>query len=741
MVSPPPPFSLLLLIPVYFISLSFLSFFLVLLSSLSFFSFFLRFLSSLSFFSFFPAQVRCRKQVGGEVHSARTRGDLTNRQICDMFKDSDYYNQCPAKERVGWNHNDVRSNMCRCVRKPPKEFCVDVLKSNTRKSVHTLVKMIEEKKGGGTRSSAAYMREGLSFKNEHGMSALTMCPEIEYSGMALGGKVFMGPRWSCVSGRCNSCGVNKFFVDHIKLPVSMQETVILQRFEDAKRVGKTKEWTVKELKKTKRTLQEVLNFVKKDIAEFRLHAFKDKYRRRTWALHRAHLESSEAVSTCDYAASLSFASCETATGVAEVHGHLEVFVVSTNRRRVGGNQPNDMNGTDVFTNHVFYFYSKASGKNKDNDRKAHEVHQAEVLRIMKERYGITKFYQMSDGSSAQYQNRHNVSNIGARKDSDEVDFVHIFCEPACGKGAHDGAGKIAGDRIRKAQQRKDYIPDAYYLFLDCKNLQPLKAPAYKEYEADNNWRALKDIKGSMGFDEYHWKYSTCDEVEFNKVKKLHKENDVLFVDRETRVVTNDLANLKQRRVVVGLPGGKVALQALPCWCTGCRAGAECLHDEVSGKSDRLVENRVLIEGGSSHKISTFELKGGAGEGAFGEGKLVQRLLVDTEVKSVTGSDHLKYTNDKALEKQVGERQVIVFRGEGGEEGGEGGWAAGVVQTSNGAELVVHVMVRTGGKVVNEPDVVVVKKLVVLASHTQPQQRAQKLALGNDVITKLNNLYP
>jgi hypothetical protein len=30
---------------------------------------------------------------------------------------------------------------------------------------------------------------------------------------------------------------------------------------------------------------------------------------------------------------------------------------------------------------------------------------------------------------------------------------------------------------------------------------------------------------------------------------------------------------------------------------------------------------VLIEGGTSHKISTFELKGGAGEGAYGEGKL------------------------------------------------------------------------------------------------------------------------
>ena len=48
-------------------------------------------------------------------------------------------------------------------------------------------------------------------------------------------------------------------------------------------------------------------------------------------------------------------------------------------------------------------------------------------------------------------------------------------------------------------------------------------------------------------------------------------------------------------------------------------------------------------------------------------------------------------------------QVVVFRGEGGEEGGKGGWVAGVVQSSNGTELVVHVMVRTGGKVVNEPD--------------------------------------
>jgi hypothetical protein len=143
---------------------------------------------------------------------------------------------------------------------------------------------------------------------------------------------------------------------------------------------------------------------------------------------REHLEEHSALSTCDYAATIDFASCETATGVAEVHGHCEVFVVSVNRRRMGGNLPNDENGCTVFTNLVFYFYSKASGKNKDNDWRAHEVHQAEVLRVLKERYGVTKFFQMTDGCGAQYQNRLNVSSIATKKDKDEVDFMHIFCE-------------------------------------------------------------------------------------------------------------------------------------------------------------------------------------------------------------------------------------------------------------------------------------------------------------------------
>ena len=63
-----------------------------------------------------------------------------------------------------------------------------------------------------------------------------------------------------------------------------------------------------------------------------------------------------------------------------------------------------------------------------------------------------------------------------------------------------------------------------------------------------------------------------------------------------------------------------------------------------------------------------------------------------------------------------------------------------MQASNDAELVVNVMMRTGCKVVNEPDVVVQKEHTVLASHTQPQLVTHNVAFGEDVISGLDVLY-
>lgn len=64
-----------------------------------------------------------------------------------------------------------------------------------------------------------------------------------------------------------------------------------------------------------------------------------------------------------------------------------------------------------------------------------------------------------------------------------------------------------------------------------------------------------------------------------------------------------------------------------------------------------------------------------------------------------------------------------------------------MQASNGAELVVTVMLRSGGKAVHEQDVVVQKEHTVLCSNTQPNLVAHRLAFGEGVLNKLNLLYP
>ena len=252
----------------------------------------------------------------------------------------------------------------------------------------------------------------------------------------------------------------------------------------------------------------------------------------------------------------------------------------------------------------------------------------------------------------------------------------------------------------------------------------------------------------MGFDEYIWRYSTCDRPEFDKIKKRNKEHEVLFVNRETRIVSNQLSELKERRVVRGLPKGMVALQSLPCYCTGCRVDKKCLYDEVSGKSSCRIESRLLIEGGSAHKIATFEpnvaapvaAAAGGAPGMVAE-KQVPRVLVDVEVQDVGGEEQLQYTDDKAQVRQVGVRHVVAFKNWEGGGQGFSGWGAGVVQASNGAELVVTVMLRSGGVAVHERDVVVQKEHTVLCSNTQPNLVAHRLAFGEGVLNKLNLLYP
>ena len=251
----------------------------------------------------------------------------------------------------------------------------------------------------------------------------------------------------------------------------------------------------------------------------------------------------------------------------------------------------------------------------------------------------------------------------------------------------------------------------------------------------------------MGFDEYIWRYSTSDRPEFDKIKKRNKEHEVLFVDRETRIVSNQLSELKERRVVRGLPNGEVALQSLPCYCTGCRVDGECLYNEVSGKNSCRIESRVLIEGGSYHKIATVEPKEAAPVAAAAGGapgmvaeKQVPRVLVDVEVQDVGGEEQLQYTDDKAGVRQVGVRHVVAFKNWEGGGQGFSGWGAGVVQASNGAELVVTVMLRSGGVAVHERDVVVQKEHTVLCSNTQPNLVAHKLVFEEGVLNALNLLY-
>ena len=90
-------------------------------------------------------------KVGGEFHVGRSRGSLTDSDICDPFRRSLYYRDCNRGKAV-WNVDKTRKHMCRCIKTPVPMACVDGIKANAKYSCSAINQLCSRIISGDTGS-------------------------------------------------------------------------------------------------------------------------------------------------------------------------------------------------------------------------------------------------------------------------------------------------------------------------------------------------------------------------------------------------------------------------------------------------------------------------------------------------------------------------------------------------------------------------------------------------------------
>jgi hypothetical protein len=285
------------------------------------------------------------------------------------------------------------------------------------------------------------------------------------------------PDMSVRTGLAQAVALTKWFASNLnldKLKIPATEQVRVSRFETVGESERT------ELVTKKVTIKEFITTVKKDMAIYRPHIYSDRWTKRAIKLKRANLLPEEALGTCDYMAGLNFCSIQTVTCAPDNHGYCEVFIVQRNMRLVGGE------GDYIFTTLGFFFFGKSTSEFTDNDIAAHDVHEAEVLHILRDEHGITNNIQVSDGCAKQYFNRRHISNVAFLKKKNGLDMSHLFTELFCGKGPHDSAEKVVTSRILKAVFSVGYVPDAFMGYEVCRVAVPYRGELYAQMEKDEN---------------------------------------------------------------------------------------------------------------------------------------------------------------------------------------------------------------------------------------------------------------
>jgi hypothetical protein len=560
---------------------------------------------------------------GGEYHPGRSRGSLTLVELTDFFMRSLYYMKC-ARGKAKWTVEKTKKHLCRCLKVPLKEVCVDPIKGNAKhstKAARALIRRISESSKAGTRRKGQCEELLELFKTEYTLSNATMCPKILFAGMELRGTPLLFHQKACAFGTCKECGVDRFFKKRLEnLRLSLEEKTDICRFESVER-----HWgTVQELTKRTVTLREALAFMKKDMKAFNVHCFKDRWSRWNMSMMLATQGPNMADGRADFAAGMSFCSIESITCVPDNFAYLEVIFVSVNRRTVAG--------VEIFTNLVFYFFGEAASKYKSNDAAAHIANQKHVLEILMRDYGITEYRELTDGCKGQFVCKANLCNV-AEMDSNNfgIDMEAFVCEPACGKSQCDGANNEATRIIQKAVKDGDYVPRGFEGWLKCRGKQPKQAKLYKQWEVEEDAYNLKNKKGQFGVDKHYWFFTTSKPEEFDRLNSRYP-GEIVFVEREQHWIINAVPSITKNRAFAGQGDKMLGIQEAPCHCLGCQEEKDgvpnCMHDDISGRSRRssVKMNRVK---GIAHKLSTFE------EHEQEDGKITEkeaeRVLVKAEV--------------------------------------------------------------------------------------------------------------
>lgn len=190
--------------------------------------------------------------------------------------------------------------------------------------------------------------------------------------------------------------------------------------------------------------QELLDVVKHDVMELNPHLYRDKFHKRSWRRLGEHRPMTTATAIVDWASAIMLGGLAEMTCSSRPYCYNEVYVVSIKGPLLSEGDAN----YQVYYNEVFSFLTEATGINKDNDHKAHEVHLAVVAKHVKDKYNCTELVIQSDQAPG-YMNRCQAVNIGLSRKRWGIHVSHAFSEVRTIWGV--GSGKFT---LTHAQQSR-----------------------------------------------------------------------------------------------------------------------------------------------------------------------------------------------------------------------------------------------------------------------------------------------
>lgn len=528
-----------------------------------------------------------------------------------------------------------RNNVCKCVRDPSPESCVDLLMSGLSEYMKAITKAVTRNKVTANRlrycncdrhtrardtsefdDSDDVMWEDLVRGRPNDLIRATCCKSVEqpmlYCEEVGTGRIPKLIPWACTHGtveggnQCTICGVDKILkvkecpaLSNCDIPIPVMEWTLAPRAGTKKSgTDKGKQNTQIELTPRSVPMKLVVFHFLNQLKKCRSHYNEKEWLNLTRTIDIASFSKDEIVILTDFSATCDLRAAQTDNSSQDAHAVLAIFAVLHSRREVKGKDEKDIVVTRMVNDcDVWHFFGETISKGKKNDHVFHNVCLEEIVQHYKRKTPtLNHALVWTDNCAGQYKCSSNFLKIASFSERvGDVRISHRFAQKYHFKGVWDAAGKIVKDHMRD----KELAGVRFSKAVECfKNLRhELKTP-----------KKVTDIlkRNTFTVTTRFFGFGTESKKEFNELRNEYAH--IVFTNRKhvpkMKKVdgTQKLFSVKGTNESCNIDDGetewKLRIAHKPCACRECRGKEEgaCPFQQLRNEKEIWVsENKTEVQ--------------------------------------------------------------------------------------------------------------------------------------------------